>query len=814
MKKTEITISGATAHNLKDLSVSIPRGSITVVTGVSGSGKSSLVFDTILAEAQRRFFYTLSHYSRQFLDLGSKPPVKSITGLSPAIALAQNETKPSSRASVGSLTDITELLGILLARFGDAKCPTHGESTQLMSKENLAERIISAYLGQTLTFFAPLAEAKRGTFKAELTKLGQKGYQKVWIDGKVLNLSPIPKLTKETKHTLKLVIDQITIKPQSGARIIRAITTAFAESDGFGEYTNTNDNSVWHKLSSKGGCPHCGYTWSKLDPRHFSPNSLGACETCSGYGYIGEKISDSETCASCHGSGLSPHLSGISFRGHSAPSLHQTSLKDLAEILRQTSNNPAEDHVRKELLAKISEINKIGLGYLSPSRRILSLSGGESQRLKLAGILAESLSGVLYILDEPSQGLHHSEISYVMNELKRLKALGNTVIVVDHDEQIMQGSDWIIDLGPGGGHLGGQILATFKPDYCHDFQSISPTARFLSHLSSPTKKFGQLAAKPERYLTFVNCQRNNLKIPEVKFPIHALSVVAGVSGSGKSSLVMQTLMPAVQFYLSKKEHAKINQINFRGTEVTGVHGIKSIEGVDRSPIGKSSVSNPATYLELFSDLRTLFGSLPDAQVLGLSARDFSIASEGGRCPECKGRGEIDISMRFLADQRISCPSCLGRRYLPHVLTVQYKSLAIDQILNLTLEEALNIFQNHRSLAAKLKVATDLGLGYLKLGQPSSSLSGGEAQRLKLAPYLSRRDNEGALLILDEPTQGLHFDDITKLISALRSIVAAGATVIAIEHNQAFTDHADYVVTLGPSSGKEGGRIDHIVSRFA
>ncbi len=835
---TSIEVRGAAEHNLKSLDVSVERGAITVVTGVSGSGKSSLAFDTILAEAQRRFFYTLSHYSRQFLDLSARPAVRSLTGLSPAIALAQNETLPSRRATVGTLTDVSELLGVLCARFAEQRCPEHDLPTGSTTPQEIADRVLANYAGKQVAVCAPVADAKKGTFRKELTAFGQKGYLRAFVDGAVVALTTPPALSKDEKHTIKVVVDSVKVKAEALPRLLRAIETALREGDGFGEFYVADagfalDLQQGGGFSVKGGCPRCGYAWPKLDSRHFSINSLGRCLECNGLGIESEDLADEvegdafgdaaahlepSPCALCGGVGLDPRLKGIRLGERSPLELHAMSLSELeAHLAAQTAGpmgkNPAFVRVAAEVSGALHRIVDIGLGYLTVSRRVRSLSGGESQRLKLAGILSENLRGVLYILDEPSQGLHPSELDHVWQALVRLRDGGNTVIIVDHDEQLMRRADWIVDLGPGGGARGGKLMGKFRPSEALAFARESLTARHLSTprtlAPSPAPAKAKLAEPPGESLVLRGAKLHNLQIDVAHFPVGALTVVAGVSGAGKSSLALSALCDNLLLAMDLPEGATKPKGGWihRVAALEGFGSITAVELIDRRPVAKSSVSMPASYLEIFVELRELYASMPDAQVMGITASELSLAREGGRCPECKGRGELNLTMKFLADARVQCPVCRGCRYRQNVLGIRHNGLNLAQILELTLDEAMERFKNHRRIAERLKPAVDLGLGYLKMGQTSASLSGGEAQRLKLVPYLAKRSlGKGSVLILDEPTTGLHFEDVTRLLAVLRRLVDSGVTVVTIEHNTDVIAAADWVLELGPGAAREGGRL--------
>ena len=845
-----ITVEGACEHNLKDLSLNIPRGKITVVTGVSGSGKSSLAFDTVLAESQRRFFYTLSHYSRQFLDLGSRPAVRKVGGLSPAIALAQNETQPSRRATVGTLTDLSELFAVMMARFATQFCPKHGLPTSSQGIAGVVDRILEGWDGQTVAICVPVAESKKGIFRAQLTGFAEKGYLRAYIDGAMASLAPVPELAREEKHTIKLLVDQIKVKSTSRDRLARSIEVAIAEGKGFGEFfavdaTGNLDLTSGGPFSTKGGCPECGFSWPKFDARYFSANSLGRCTVCAGFGCVAEAASsgvlspaaelDAETdevddlafanttipCAPCRGTGVDGSYSAIKLGPWTVHDLLLAPLRDLPGILgklKSTSvgQNPAFVRVENEVSAIVERILAIGLGYVNMARRIRTLSGGESQRLKLAGILSESLRGVLYVLDEPSQGLHPVELDLLWQGLERLRDQGNTILIVDHDDALMRRADLIIDLGPGGGAGGGRLLAQFTPMDAPKFTTDSRTAWHLANAGARTKALnGGSVLGVREFIEIRDCNLHNLKIKCVRFLKSGFNVVSGVSGAGKSSLVMGTLMRNLNAQLVARQKKLAGVRKNLDPSRKKFHWCSAIDGgddveqlylIDRRPVAKSSVSMPATYLDVFGELRELYAQLPEAQMAGLTPRQFSLNADGGRCDECRGRGEVALSMRFLSDARVRCPVCEGKRYQPPVLGVTFNGINIAQALDLTIDEALETFASHRMIARRHKPAAELGLGYLKMGQPSASLSGGEAQRLKMVPFLTKRMAAGTVLLMDEPTTGLHFDDVTRLLDRLKHLVSLGATVIVIEHNSDVICAADWLVDLGPGSAEFGGTL--------
>lgn len=824
-----ISVRGATEHNLKNIDIDIKRGALTVVTGVSGSGKSSLAFDTVLAESQRRFFYTLSHYSRQFLDLGTRPAVRKITGLSPAIALAQNETAPSRRSTLGSLTDISELLAVMFARFGQQLCPKHRRPTTAMTKDEIVRHLIAGADGKTVALVIPLAESKKGIFRKEMTQYAAKGYTKAWIDGAVVELDPLPVLVRDEKHTIKILVDLLKVKGESPERLTRGVQSVLDQSGGYGEWllvnTQANGKNSWdvankHVFSTKSGCPECGFSWPRLDSRYFNSNSLGRCEDCDGYGVLDideqnevevdgdNTLADDIKCESCVGTGVQKDAEAIIIHRHTIQELLNLPLTAFSKIFQSldpSKSNPAFSRVHSEISASVDRLLEMKLGYLSLSRRIRSLSGGEAQRVKLSGILSTNLRGILYVLDEPSQGLHHTEMATMIDHLKALRDQGNTIIVVDHDEDIMRAADYIIDLGPTGGRDGGYILAKFPPSDAKLWIKESKTAESLSRIRAIPKR-RSIDRIGHEFLTFSKPRINNLQMDQVRIPVEAMTVVTGVSGAGKSSLVLGVVLPNLLAAMTSAE-SKTKKTAWKFCEsFTGHEKIQRVELIDRRPVAKSSVSMPATYLDVLGDLRDLYAQLPDSQIAGLTAKSFSMHLEGGRCPECKGRGQINLSMRFLADARIQCSACLGRRFRPHVLDIKYNGLSIYDVLNLSIDEAVTQFANHRRIVQKLAPAQRLGLGYLKLGQPSASLSGGEAQRLKMVPYFTKKMGLGCVLILDEPTTGLHFEDVQLLIAVMRELTDLGVTLIVVEHNEDVILASDWNLTIGPESANRGGQL--------
>jgi excinuclease ABC subunit A len=777
-----IEIIGAWEHNLKQVSVKIPKGTITVVTGVSGSGKSSLVFDTILREAQRRFFYTLSHYTRQFLDLGTKPKVKKILGLSPALGLAQNETNPSPRATVGTQTDLGELFGVLFARFGHRRCPKHGVPTESSFKnQTWFDELLKSHSNLHFFIGIPIAKEKKGHFRPIFAQYLKKGYLRGLVDGNIIHLSLPPDLDKNKKHTVLILVDTVKINLKSKDRILKSLKIAMKEGEGYGECFVAGENKELIKnitFSEKNGCPICGFSWPKLDPRYFSPNTLGGCKPCSGLGYMAE-----DPCTACAGTGLGEDYLGIRFQEKSIRDIYSLSINQLGGFLEDKGLNPALTQTIESIQLQIESLKNLNLGFLSLSRRLWTLSPGELQRLKLSHILSTSLRGLIYVLDEPSQGLHPSQIDHLWSVLKAIQATGSTLLIVDHDLSLMAGADLILDLGPAGGEKGGEILGLYPPKDWKKFTHRSPTARALGAITDFTFK---PPVQNRSTLILKNAFLRNVQIPQVTFLKGALNAVTGVSGAGKSTLIFEIL-------LKSKERLMAEEF--------------SMEVINRKKVGKSHGSIIATYLDVFSEIRRLYGEVLEAQLLGLDASSFSLLNpKGARCQACEGRGFQILSMKFLSDAHIPCEICKQSRYDKKERDIRYKGLCLSQVLDLSVTQAIGHFSFYKKIKNRLIPAEKLGIGYLKLGQSLGSLSGGESQRLKLACALSNPSKKHRVYLMDEPTSGLHTEDIEKLLDQLELLTHLGATVIAIEHEPSLIFRSDWLVDLGPGAGPQGGQL--------
>ncbi len=806
-----ISIQGAREHNLKNVSVNIPKESLTVITGPSGSGKSSLAFDILYAEGQRRYLESLSSYARQFLGMPQKPNCDAINGLSPAIAIDQKTVGSNPRSTVGTITEITDYLRILFARIGEASCPSCNSVIKPSSIQNIISHITQQYKDTTIDIYAPLVERRKGTFTKELEEWIEQGAFIFLIDGTTQKIRSIEQLQqlnldKNKPHTIQAYIDTISIA-KAGVEDIARLNEAVEKSCilGNGRCLIKNLNQEEQVFSIHRSCTACGTSIPDFEPRHFSFNSpIGACKECHGLGVIITKetywSSHQQTCTRCHGK----RLNVLALSVH----VHKKNIYDLGELSIQElrvffTNLQLEQHQKEiaqrlidEIQHRVSFLINVGLDYLSINRDARSLSGGEGQRIRLARQLGSALSGILYLLDEPSIGLHQRDNERLIETLKNLRDQGNTVIVVEHDFETMNSADYIIDMGPGAGIHGGTVIATGTPNEIKTNPN-SLTGNYLSGkraLPIPPRR-----RIPTGYLSITNAQANNLKNIAVKIPLGILCSVSGVSGSGKSSLVFDEIVPALQEKLGSKTWKA------HTSEITGTEQLFSTVVIDQSPIGRTPRSNPATYVGFFDEIRNLFAQLPESVARGYKAGRFSFNVREGRCHDCNGEGTKTISMHFLPDVVIECRSCKGRRFNRQTLEITYRGKSIADILAMTVEEAQDFFIHHKQIQKRLQLLCDVGLDYLTLGQPATTLSGGEAQRIKLVNELAKRGDR-TLYILDEPTTGLHACDVEKLLSVFNRLIEKGNSILVIEHNLDILQYSDYIIDIGPEGGVNGGTI--------
>lgn len=858
-----IEVIGARVHNLKNISVSIPRKQLTVITGLSGSGKSSLAFDTIFAEGQRRYMETFSSYARGFIGQMQRPDVDKITGLSPVISIDQKTTSKNPRSTVGTVTEVYDFLRLLFARAAMPYSYLSGKPMVHYTDEQIVELIERDYANQKILLLAPMVANRKGHYKELFETIRKKGFMHVRVDGEVREIVAGMKLDRYKNHTIEVVVDRLKLKglsegsqdavPEDDLRRLRqSVDKAMTQGNGIAMIA-TLDGSIRY-FSRNLMCPETGLSYQEPAPHTFSFNSpSGWCPCCKGLGKVRsddvqkteneeideairqdnwyeqllEMTADTDedsaekeeyiVCPDCHGKRLSQEA--LSYR------LGRYNISDLAEmdidvLLKTLTDLPDAPDVSdkqkaiaapilKEICARLRFMQSVGLSYLSLNRSSESLSGGESQRIRLATQIGSRLVNVLYILDEPSIGLHQRDNQRLINSLKELRDLGNSVIVVEHDEQMMREADWIVDIGPKAGRLGGKVLFCGTPDDL--LKTDTMTALYLKGEravippQSDSKPLDKTSGKPvmpeKRFITLSGCKGNNLKNVGVSIPLGCMVCVTGVSGSGKSSLINQTLYPILSqhFYRSKTQPLPYDAIE-------GMQFIDKVINVDQSPIGRTPRSNPATYTGVFNDIRELFAQLPESKIRGWKAGRFSFNAKGGRCEECMGNGYKTIQMHFMPDVYVPCEVCGTQRYNRETLEVRWKGKTIADVLDMTVNQAVEFFEPQPKILRKIKTIQDVGLGYIKLGQSSTSLSGGESQRIKLATELSRPGTGKTLYILDEPTTGLHFEDIRVLLGVLRKLVDKGNTVLIIEHNTDVIRACDWLIDMGPEGGRNGGKV--------
>ncbi|MEK2645922.1 excinuclease ABC subunit UvrA [Bdellovibrio sp. BCCA] len=833
-----IIVKGAKEHNLKNVSVVIPRNKITVFTGLSGSGKSSLAFDTVYAEGQRRYVESLSAYARNFLEQLKKPEVDSISGLSPAIAIDQKSVSTNPRSTVGTVTEIYDYLRLLYAKLGIPECPIHHIPVTSQTPQQIIEDVMKKSMGTKFYVLAPMASGKKGEFLAEFQRWAKKGFVKAKVDGKMIDLDKATKLAKTKTHDIDLVVDQLILKDSMKLRLSESINTALSMANGRVIIETLDGERVSYSLHS--ACPECGYSFPEIEPRMFSFNNpRGACPTCNGLGtidlveeeqfsdsevggkkldkvvykYKGKKTSDEDdeedeemvlsACPDCHGSRLRPEALNIRLGEKTIAELADlgaVELRDWISKLKWKSKDQLiAEKIVKQIVARLDYLIRVGTGYLSLSRPSRTLSGGEAQRIRLATQVGSSLIGVLYVMDEPSIGLHPRDHHRLLNIIGELKDRGNTILLVEHDEDTIRYADFVVDLGPRAGVLGGEMMAQGTPEELENNPK-SLTGKYLKgemRIPVPAER----RKGNGQFLKLTGASGNNLHNVDMQIPLGTFTAVTGVSGSGKSTLIIDTLYKilAQHFYKASAQPSPYKKIE-------GLDKIDKVIDINQRPIGRTPRSTPATYVGLFPMIRDLFANLPDSKLRGYEPGRFSFNVKGGRCETCMGHGQIRVEMHFLSDVFVTCDTCQGRRYNRETLNIKYKSKSIADVLEMSVSEALEFFKNHSQIYRKLETLHRVGLDYMTLGQSSTTLSGGEAQRVKLSKELSRRGTGKTLYILDEPTTGLHFDDVRKLVELIQELADQGNTVLVIEHNMEVVKSADHVIDLGPDGGKGGGYI--------
>ena len=913
---SDISIRGARTHNLKNIDLDIPRNRLVVVTGLSGSGKSSLAFDTLYAEGQRRYVESLSAYARQFLSLMEKPDVDHIEGLSPAISIEQKSTSHNPRSTVGTITEIYDYLRLLFARVGEPHCPVHGINLEAQSVSQMVDHVLSLDGAGRVMLLAPMIKKKKGEHLHLFRELKSQGYVRARINGIVTELDDLPVLDKNRQHTIEVVIDRFRIRDDIRVRLADSFETAVQISEGLAGISFMDEERDEILFSARFACPLCQHSIAELEPRFFSFNNpAGACKTCDGLGinqffdpgnvvrnpeislaegaihgwdrrniyyyqmlysiadhfgfpletpfgqlqqhfqnlvlygskkekirfrYVNDKGNEytrahafegiipnmerrfrntdspmvrdnlakflsTQPCPECNGSRLNSDARAVTINGNSLSDITGLSIHDchayFSALTLPGQRGKVADKILKEIRSRLSFLMSVGLNYLTLSRSAGTLSGGESQRIRLASQIGAGLVGVMYILDEPSIGLHQRDNARLLDTLTRLRNLGNTVIVVEHDEEAIRAADFIIDIGPGAGVHGGEVVAKGSlADVCENPESI--TGQYLSSVKNIPVPRIRHSFDEGRVLTLSGARGNNLKDITLIVPLGLLTCITGVSGSGKSTLINQTLYPIAARELNGATTPEIADYE----SIEGLNQLDKVVEIDQSPIGRTPRSNPATYTNMFTPIRELFAATPEARSRGYKPGRFSFNVKGGRCEACRGDGLIKVEMHFLPDIYVTCDECKGKRYNRETLEVKYRGKSIDDILNMTVEEAYEFFSVVPMIARRLHTLLDVGLGYIHLGQSATTLSGGEAQRVKLSRELSKRDTGNTLYILDEPTTGLHFHDIQQFLEVINQLRDHGNTIIVIEHNLDVIKTADWVIDLGPEGGGEGGEI--------
>ncbi len=832
--KDYIIIKGARQHNLKNIDLEIPKFTFTVITGISGSGKSTLAFDVLYAEGYRRYVESLSSYAKQFLGLLEKPDVDKIEGLSPVIAIEQKTISKNPRSTVGTVTEIYDHLRLLFAKVGNPYCPNCNIELSPMTINEIINITFEKYKNKRIYILSPLVLNRKGEHKDLLEKFLKKGFLRVKIDGKEYLLEEALKLdiNKYQTHTIELIVDRLKLKEDNRQRFISSLELALNFSKGYVEIEDYDTKEI-EFFSTRNSCPKCGFTFKEISPRLFSFNlPLGACPTCLGVGDIQVEKYKYATCPTCKGNRLNKEALSIKIDGKNIIQFTQMDILDLYKYFKKSLENPLKivkdkakvevyKKIIKEILERLEFLIEVGADYLSLDRKIKTLSGGEAQRIRLATQIASKLSGVLYILDEPSIGLHAKDNDRLISILKKLRDYGNTVIVVEHDLDTIKAADFIVDMGPGAGIYGGQVIATGSPKEIEKNDN-SLTGKYLSKklkIEIPKKRRRQ-----ERFLKIYGASKYNINNENFRIPLKNFICITGVSGSGKSTFVFDILLPSLEVLLKERDSIKkryknnykeilknnlpklMEKYKLPIKNIEGLEFIDKVIWVDQSPPGKSSRSVPATYIGIWDYIRDIFANLPESQARGYTKSYFSFNVSGGRCGKCKGEGVIEVEMLFMPDMKVLCDECQGKRFRSDILEIKYKGKNIFDILEMTVDEALEFFENHPFIVRKLLVLKEVGLGYLKLGQNSTTLSGGESQRLKLAAELSKKSYGHTLYLLDEPTTGLHIHDVKKLLGVLNKLVDRGNTVIVIEHNLELIKCADFIIDLGPEGGIKGGKI--------
>ncbi len=911
----QIRIRGARTHNLRNIDVDLPRNQLVVITGLSGSGKSSLAFDTLYAEGQRRYVESLSAYARQFLSMMDKPDVDSIEGLSPAIAIEQKATSHNPRSTVGTVTEIYDYLRLLYARVGIPHCPTHGQALTAQTISQMVDQVLKGPEGEQCLLLAPVVSGRKGEHEEIFSELMGQGFVRARVDGEVIELDGIPKLDARRKHDIEAVVDRFKLRPEIGTRLAESFETALRLGNGVARLAQAHGKRETLTFSSRHACSECGHSVPPLEPKSFSFNNpAGACEVCDGLGeqqffdpdrvvmhpelslgggairgwdrrnayyfhmiralaahysfdveapwkalpapvrqvilfgsgteviafrYVDSrgksakrdhafegilpnlerryretesatvreelaKYRGTRRCPECKGARLNRNARHVQVAGFTLPSVAALSVADalqrFSELRLEGWRAEIAQRIVKEVSDRLRFLDDVGLDYLTLDRSAETLSGGEAQRIRLASQVGSGLTGVLYILDEPSIGLHQRDNQRLLDTLRRLRDLGNTVIVVEHDEEAIAAADHVLDLGPGAGVHGGLIVAQGTPEQIRTHPD-SLTGKYLSGRVAIEIPAQRRVPDAERQICILGASANNLQKIDASFPLGLLTCVTGVSGSGKSTLVNDTLFAAVAIQMGLTGHA--------APQVTGLSGLEQIDRVidiDQSPIGRTPRSNPATYTGLFTPLRELFALVPEARSRGYDAGRFSFNVKGGRCEACQGDGVLKVEMHFLPDVYVPCDQCQGRRYNRETLEIRYRGKTIHEVLDMTIEDAHAFFAAVPTVAQKLQTLLDVGLTYVKLGQNATTLSGGEAQRVKLARELAKRSTGRTLYILDEPTTGLHFHDVAQLLTVLQRLRDEGNTIIVIEHNLDVIKTADWIIDLGPGGGAHGGKL--------